>query len=348
MRASRQAWGEDRIPAEREHETTQRVPDLEMHSMTGVEGAGIVVIGSAMVDMISYMSRVPDAGETLIGDRFALGFGGKGANQAVMARRLGADVWMVGCLGTDVFGNMTLDNFHAAGIDTTHVTRAPHVSSGVAPIWVEAGGDNRIVCVPGANACMTEQQATAAVEAIPRIDVVIGQFEVPQHVTTAGFRTAKKRGALTVLNPAPAAEVSTDLLSVTDWLVPNEVEFGFLARYRASHVDGDPTDAAVADMAQRLGVHLVATLGEAGAAIFDGSGPVVRVTPPKTKVVDTTGAGDAFVGAFSYALAIGLSPTAAARLGCACATSSVARAGTQSSFPVAAQLDEALAWATTA
>jgi ribokinase len=317
--------------------------------MNGAERARIVIIGSTMIDMISYMPRVPGAGETLIGDRFALGFGGKGANQALMARRLGADVWMVGCLGTDVFGDMTLDNFSAAGIDTTYVTRTTEASSGVAPIWVEAGGHNRIVCVAGANARMTEHQAKTAVESVPRVDVVVGQFEVPQEVTAAGFRAAKERGALTVLNPAPAAEISADLLSVTDWLIPNEVEFEFLARARAAgDVVSSPTDAAVAELAQRFAVNLVATLGEAGAAVFDGSGSVVRITPPPTPVVDTTGAGDAFVGAFSYGLAAGLTPAAAARLGCACATSSVARPGTQSSFPIGAQLDKALAWATTA
>lgn len=327
----------------------QPLPGLEPHSMNAVEGARIVVIGSTMIDMISYVPRVPDAGETLIGDHFALGFGGKGANQAVMARRLGAHVWMVGCLGTDVFGDMTVDNFRAAGIDTTYVTRTPEASSGVAPIWVEAGGHNRIVCVPGANAYMTEHQAKTAVESIPRVDVVVGQFEVPQAVTAAGFQAAKARGAVTVLNPAPAAEISTELLAVTDWLVPNEVEFAFLAGAEAAEdVSSAPTDATVAEVAQRLGVRLVATLGEAGAAVFDASGAVVRITPPKARVVDTTGAGDAFVGAFSYGLAAGLSPTAAARLGCACATSSVARPGTQSSFPVAGDLDEALAWAATA
>ncbi|RZU76028.1 ribokinase [Micromonospora kangleipakensis] len=312
--------------------------------MTAAEGVRIVVIGSTMVDMISYMPRVPDAGETLVGDHFALGFGGKGANQAVMARRLGADVWMVGCLGVDAFGDMTLENFAASGIDTTFVTRTPDVSSGVAPIWVEAGGDNRIVCVPGANACMTEDQARTAVESVAGVDVVIGQFEVPQNVTTAGFRAAKERGAITVLNPAPAAEISPDLLAVTDWLIPNEVEFAFLSK--DSGISSGPTDAAVSDLAQRLGVHIVATLGEAGAAVFNGTRPVVRITPVPVEVVDTTGAGDAFVGAFSYGLAAGLSPATAARLGCACATSSVTRAGTQSSFPLAAQIGEALAWAT--
>lgn len=313
--------------------------------MTTAEGVRIIVIGSTMVDMISYMPRVPDAGETLFGDRFALGFGGKGANQAVMARRLGADVWMVGCLGTDAFGDMTLDNFAASGIDTTFVTRTPDVSSGVAPIWVEAGGDNRIVCVPGANTRMTEDQARTAVESVAGVDVVIGQFEVPQHVTTAGFRAAKERGAITVLNPAPAAGISPDLLSVTDWLIPNEVEFAFLCQDTAGVASG-PTDTAVADLAQRLGVRIVVTLGEAGAAVFSGPGPVARITPATAEVVDTTGAGDAFVGAFSYGLVAGLSPATAARLGCACATSSVTRPGTQSSFPLATQLDEALAWAT--
>ncbi|SNT47757.1 ribokinase [Asanoa hainanensis] len=306
--------------------------------MTGLERARIVVIGSTMMDMISYLPRIPDTGETLLGDRFALGFGGKGANQAVMAGRLGAEVWMVACVGTDVFGDMTLDNFRAAGIDTTYVTRTSAASSGVAPIWVEAGGDNRIVVVPGANALLTEGQATSAVSSIPRVDVVVGQFEVPQAVTAAGFRAAKERGALTVLNPAPAADISPDLLSVTDWLMPNEVEFESLA-------GSTPTDTAITDLAARYGVKVVATLGEAGAAVADGSGRVVRITPPATTAIDTTGAGDAFVGAFSYGLAAGLSPTAAARLGCACASSSVARAGTQSSFPQAADLDAALTWA---
>ncbi|MEV4538961.1 ribokinase [Asanoa sp. NPDC049518] len=307
--------------------------------MTSLEPARIVVIGSTMMDMISYMPRIPDTGETLLGDRFALGFGGKGANQAVMAGRLGASVWMVACVGTDVFGDMTLSNFEAAGIDTTHVTRTSAASSGVAPIWVEASGDNRIVVVPGANAHLTPAQAAGAVASIPRVDVVVGQFEVPQNVTAAGFRAAKDRGAVTVLNPAPAAEISPDLLAVTDWLMPNEVEFESLSACA-------PTDAAIASLARRLGVNVATTLGEAGAAVVDGSGSVVRIAPPPTTVVDTTGAGDAFVGAFSYGLAAGLSPATAARLGCACATSSVSRAGTQSSFPEGTDLDAALRWAT--
>ena len=304
--------------------------------------ARIVVIGSTMMDMISYLPRVPEAGETLVGDRFALGFGGKGANQAVMARLLGAQVWMVGCLGTDVFGDMTVDNFRAVGIDTTYLTRTSQASSGVAPIWVEADGHNRIVVVAGANDHMTADQAAGAIASVPAVDVVVGQFEVPQHVTASGFRVAKQRGAVTILNPAPAAQISAELLAVTDWLIPNEVEFESLT--------GEPAtagDDAYVSTARRLGVNLVATLGPAGAAIVDGSGQVARIKPPAADAVDTTGAGDAFVGAFAYGLAAGLAPAAAARLGCACATSSVTRPGTQSSFPREAQLDEALAWGTT-
>jgi ribokinase len=303
----------------------------------------VCVVGAANIDLISYVPRLPELGETLHGTQFRLGYGGKGANQAVMARLLGADVWMVCCVGTDVFGDMTVDNFHAAGVDSTYVTRTSEASSGVAPIWVEAGGHNRIVCVAGANAYLTEDQARNAVESVPLVDVVVGQFEVPQNVTAAGFRAAKERGAVTVLNPAPAAQVSAELLAVTDWLIPNEVEFEFLTR--ASDA-GSSTDAAIAESAKRFGVNLVATLGDKGATIVDSDGSSERITPPPATVVDTTGAGDAFVGAFCYGLAAGLSPVAAARLGCACATSSVARPGTQSSFPRATQLDEALAWAT--
>jgi ribokinase len=293
-----------------------------------------------MMDMISYMDRVPSAGETLIGDRFALGFGGKGANQAVMARRLGAEVSMVACVGTDVFGDMTIENFRAEGIDTAHVSRTSLASSGVAPIWVERGGDNRIVCVPGANDHMAEEQAAAAVSSLPSVDVVVGQFEIPQHVTLAGFRAAKRRGATTVLNPAPAAEIDAELLAATDWVIPNESEFALLAAGATAAADD-----VVKALAERLELKVVVTLGEAGAALYDGTAGVVRVAPPPAEAVDTTGAGDAFVGAFAFGLAAGMTPVRAVRLGCACASASVRRPGTQTSFPTAAETQAAWAWA---
>ncbi|MGI9608658.1 MAG: PfkB family carbohydrate kinase, partial [Acidimicrobiia bacterium] len=146
----------------------------------------IVVVGSTNIDLITYTQRAPEAGETLVADRFQMGFGGKGANQAVMASLLGAQVSMVNNLGSDSYGEMTLENFAQFGIDTSHVERVSG-SSGVAPIWVEADGTNRILIVPGANATMTPRQAVDALAALPKPGVVVGQFEIPQAVTAAGF-----------------------------------------------------------------------------------------------------------------------------------------------------------------
>ena len=297
----------------------------------------IIVVGSTMIDMMTYVERLPTAGETVVGDRFIQGFGGKGANQAVMARRLGADVVMVTSVGDDIFGEMTIENLAREGIDVTPVTRVAGVSSGVAPIWVEPDGTNRIIVVPGANDHVTAEQAERAVEQAPDVHVVLGQFEVPQAVTAAGFAAARRRGAMTVLNPAPAAAVSPHLIAVTDWLIPNEVEFAHLAA--ASSDDHSAIDDAITAVARALGVRLVVTLGADGAAVC-GDGEVIRVAAPRVHAVDTTGAGDAFVGAFTYGLARGLAPEAAAELGCQCASISVTRRGTQTSFPSSNELAE--------
>lgn len=283
----------------------------------------IAVVGSTNIDLIAYTTRIPGPGETIEGERFQMGFGGKGANQAVMARILGAEVWMVNCLGDDAYGSMTLDNFAERGVDTAHVHRVPG-SSGVAPIWVEPDGTNRIIVIPGANNRLAPQQAIDAIVDIEP-SVVLGQFEIPQAVTAAGFREGRSRGATTILNPAPAAPISDELLAECDWIVPNEVEFSVL-------FEADPTDDALVEVANRLGRRLAVTLGSEGCALVGEDGvhriPAARVTP-----VDTTGAGDAFVGAFAYGLATGLDEREAAALGNACAADSVTRPGTQSSFP---------------
>ena len=291
----------------------------------------IIVVGSTMIDMMTYVERVPAPGETVVGNRFEQGFGGKGANQAVMASRLGASVSMVNCLGDDVFGDMTLDNLAREGIDTSAVTRAMGVSSGVAPIWVEADGTNRIIVVPGANDHLTPDAATRAIAEAPAVHVVLGQFEVPQAVTTAAFATARRRGAETILNPAPAAEVSAGLLAETDWLIPNEVEFAALRRDGGA--DSTDLDKAIVTLAAGCGVRLVVTMGAAGAAICEDGDRVLRVPSPVVDAVDTTGAGDAFVGAFAYGRARGLPAALAAELGCRCASLSVTRRGTQTSLP---------------
>jgi ribokinase len=302
-----------------------------MDAVSGQTGPWLTVVGSTMIDLVAYASRVPERGETLVGDRFTQGYGGKGANQAVMARLMGAHVAMVNAVGDDGYGEQTLANFASFGIDTAHVRRV-RGSSGVAHIWVEADGSNRIIIVPGANAGLLPEHGVAAVSAQGRVDGVIGQFEIDQVVTTATFRAARDRGAMTILNPAPAAPIAPDLAAVSDWIIPNETELAAIAR--AEGLPDDVEDAEVlGHVARRLGTRLLVTLGERGAALVDRECAVNVVPAPRVKAVDTTGAGDAFVGAFAFGLASGWHEIDAVRLGCAIAAESVLSPGTQTSFP---------------
>ena len=286
----------------------------------------MAVVGSLNIDLIAYTQRVPNAGETLIGDDFRMGFGGKGANQAVMAARLGAKVSMVGALGDDVYAGMTFENLERQGVDARNVARVDG-SSGVAPIWVDAHGQNRIIVVPGANDRVDPRRAADAVRSMSDVRVVIGQLEIPQRVTLAAFRAARDAGATTILNPAPAAPLDPDLLAVADWLIPNEHELALVA---GGPVDLDD-DQALMDCRRRVGTRLLVTLGARGAAVV-GDERVDRVPAVEVKAVDSTGAGDAFVGAFGFGLAAGLEEISAVRLGIACASDSVTRHGTQSSY----------------
>jgi ribokinase len=284
----------------------------------------VVVVGSANVDLVAYVDRAPEAGETVMGSRFVVAMGGKGANQAVMAARLGAAVAFVGCVGDDPYGREIRDNLAAEGIDVTGLATVPG-SSGVAPIWVDRRGTNRIVVVPGANAALTADWAATAVHADAA--VVVGQLEVPPAATAAAFEVARARGVTTVLNPAPALPVGDDLLALCDWVIPNETEFALLT-------GTDPADdAAVSRYAAALGAGVVVTRGEAGALVVVPHGDPVRVPAPAVDAVDTTGAGDAFVGAFAVALARGDDPVTAATLACRCAATSVTTPGTQTSYP---------------
>ena len=287
----------------------------------------IAVVGSLNIDLIAYAKRVPNAGETVIGERFQMGFGGKGANQAVMAARLGGRVSMVGALGDDVYAGMTFENLERQRVDATHVARVAG-SSGVAPIWVEPDGTNRIIVVSGANDRVEPEAASAAIRSFGELAVVIGQLEIPQAVTAAAFRAAHERGVVTILNPAPAAALIPELLEASDFLIPNEHELGLVAGVPSLDLDDD---AVLLDIAASLGVRLLVTVGARGAAI-EADGVVRRVPAERVQAVDTTGAGDAFVGAFAYGLAAGLDELSAVRLGVLCACDSVTKPGTQSSF----------------
>jgi ribokinase len=221
---------------------------------------------------------------------------------------------------------MTFDNLDRQGVDRSNVARVEG-SSGVAPIWVDAEGQNRIIVVPGANDLVDPDGAVEAIRSMPGVRVVIGQLEIPQRVTLAAFRAARDGGATTILNPAPAAPLDPDLLAAADWLIPNEHELALVA---GGSVDLED-DQSLLDCSSRLGPQLLVTLGARGAAVVR-DGHVDRLPAPSVKAVDSTGAGDAFVGAFAYGLAAGLDELAAVRLGIACASDSVTRHGTQSSY----------------
>jgi ribokinase len=263
----------------------------------------VVVVGSANVDLVAYTPRIPSPGETVIGDRFTLGFGGKGANQAVMARRTGAQAWLVARVGEDAYGELTIADLTEAGVETRYVERVPG-ATGVAPIWVEADGTNRIIVIPGANRAWRAGDAAAAVEAIPDVAVVLGQLEIPQAVTAEAFSAAKRRGATTILNPAPAANLMPDLLAASDWIVPNEDELGSLARGLTQAAA--TFDDRVSAYASVTPARLLVTLGADGALLVGRDGSFVHVAAPAVAAVDTTGAGDAFIGCFASAIASGI------------------------------------------
>lgn len=291
--------------------------------------AVIAVVGSAMMDLTAYADVLPEAGQTLAGQLFTTGFGGKGANQAVMAAHCGAEVHFIGKLGNDVFGTAIADNFVKVGINSQYVDRSD-TPNGVAHIWVDGHGENRIIIIPGANHEIEIARAVAAINAIADLQIVVAQCEIVQEVTTAAFKAAKARGCTTILNPAPYQQLSAELLELTDWLIPNETEF------RELHGSLPSNDEILKSF--RPGKSSIVTLGSEGAVYISPQGELHRVSAPKVTAVDTTGAGDSFVGSFAYSLASGKDPIAAMSFGIKVASLSVTRKGAQSSYPDQAEI----------
>ncbi len=301
----------------------------------------ICVVGSSNIDLISKVPRLPKLGETLIGDSFHLGYGGKGANQAVMAAKLGAQVTMVTKLGRDVFGDGTLKNYREQGIDDRYVLFDDRLFSGVAPIFVDTEGRNFIVIVPGANLGLTPADAHLARDAIRGAQIVICQLEVPIETTLEAFRIAKEAQAstpspLTILNPAPAAELPDELLQLTDICAPNETETELLTGIAVHTLDD--AERAAHKLVERGPKTVILTLGERGALVVSGEmtwhAPAVPV-----QAVDSTGAGDAFVGSLAVFLGEGLGLDQAVRRANAVAALSVMKIGTQVSFPKRPEAD---------
>ena len=283
----------------------------------------ICIVGSANIDQISYVDTIPSDGETVFGDSYQMGFGGKGANQAVMAGLLGADVYMIACLGTDVYNKMTVDNLNNNNVNTDFI-QTVNGSSGVAPIWVDKTGQNRIIVIPGANNLIDADIAIDSLSNIGPLDVVVGQFEIPLEVNEKVFEYARNIGVQTVLNPAPAGDVSEKLLNNTSWFIPNEVEF--------EEMLGEPfNENALLKHSKEAKPEIIVTLGEKGCAEVSDEKVYIHQAK-KVTAIDTTGAGDAFVGSFSYGLASRMSKQDSIQLALEKATNSVTKKGTQSSY----------------
>lgn len=289
--------------------------------------AKIVVVGSFNVDLTSYMARMPAPGETVSGDRFVTGPGGKGTNQAVAAARLGAEVTFVGRVGQDVFAPIALNVWRAEGINTDYVTQDPDHATGVAPIFVDASGENSIVVVLGANLAVSRADVDRARAAIAAADVVITQLEIDPDATAYALQVAREHGVRTILNPAPARPLPPEVTALADFITPNETELATL-----SGLAGASVEEMARTLLAREGQAVVCTLGAAGAQYVRRADSGV-VPSFKVRVVDTTGAGDAFNGGLAVALAEGRGLADALMFANATAALCVTKPGTSPSMP---------------
>jgi ribokinase len=303
--------------------------------------AQVTVIGSINYDILSTMERAPKAGETVNGETVQLMPGGKGLNQAVAARQQGVPVSFVGKVGRDMFGDRILSFFAEKGIDATHVGRSADEATGSALILVDATAENRIVVIPAANRQIVPDDADGLT--LSPGDILASQFEVPRTTIAALFAKGRAAGARTLLNAAPALDDAPDSLwTDTDILVVNETELGHFAGVDL------PGDAAVADIAatarrllRRPDQVIIATLGVRGALAVTAEGETL-VPGRKVVAVDTTGAGDCFVGSLSARLAAGDDLATAMRYANVAASIACTRVGTGTAMPTAAEVQAAL------
>jgi ribokinase len=289
----------------------------------------IAVIGSANIDLTTFTDRFPKPGETLFAPKFDLGFGGKGANQAVAARLCGAEVFMVARVGSDLFGPATIENFRRQGIDPTHVKQVEGLSSGVAPIFVEANGQNRILVVKGANDALKPDDLDAAADVLKSADCIVLQFEIPVETVYYAVDFARRNGIRCIVNPAPAQPVDMALLKDLDYFVPNETEAEIITGTPVKNVD----DAKrCAEKLVNGGVkRVIITLGGNGSLLASREG-FEHVPAFAVASIDSTGAGDAFIGSFAVFLGEGVPEKEAVRRANLYAGLSTTGVGTQKSF----------------
>lgn len=296
----------------------------------------ILVVGSLNMDLVVQTPRLPQPGETILGGPFATIPGGKGANQAVAAARLGAPVIMIGRTGDDRFGEELRQRLAADRIEINHIAVTPEAATGIALIAVDATGQNSIIVAPGANALLQPEDIQATEVLFRTAAVLLVQLETPLATVTEALRLARRYRVPTLLNPAPAQPLGREILGMVDYLLPNEHEVCLL---RGG--EDRPAEAARQLRVQGVG-SVIVTLGSAGALVVDEAG-TTAIAPFRVKAVDTTAAGDAFAGAFAVALHEGLSPREAAIWGSAAGAITVTRAGAQPALPKRAEVEALIA-----
>ena len=297
----------------------------------------IVVVGSSNTDMVVQTAKIPAAGQTILGEKLVMAAGGKGANQAVAAARLGMDVTLVARVGTDLFGDQSIENFEREGICTEFVIRDDGSPSGVALIMVDDKGENAIAVAPGANSQLSEADVNQARERIQLADVLLLQLEIPLTTVCWAARLAVQSGVRVILNPAPAAQLDEELLQAITVLTPNQSEAQMLSGMK---IEDQKSAHKAADFLRKKGArNVVITLGAEGVLLVTEE-EAERIPGQKVKAVDTTGAGDAFNGALACGLASGESLQRAVRFANLAGAFSVTRLGAQPSMPTREQLKE--------
>jgi ribokinase len=304
--------------------------------------APVAVLGIFVADLAFRAQRLPVMGETILGQGFKDGPGGKGSNQAIAAARAGGDARMITRIGRDTFGDMAQKAWAADGIDTSAVVIDETLPTGAAFIFVSTEtGNNAIIVESGAAANLSPADVAAAEQTIATSKVLMTQFEQPVPTAIAGLTLARRHGVTTILNPAPAVTVTDEIYGLCDYVTPNETEAATLTGLKVE-TEADALLAAK-DFIRRGARNALITLGEKGALLYGAVGTFMVPAFRIPKVVDTTGAGDAFNGGFAVALAEGMSPEAAVRFGCATAGLSVQKPGTAPSMPSRADIEALLA-----
>lgn len=297
----------------------------------------IIVIGSTNMDMVVKTTHIPEPGETVLAGSFFMNSGGKGANQAVAAARIGGDVIFVTRLGNDVFGKQALQVFGEENIDTSYILSDPETPSGVALITVDQEGENSIVVASGANANLGPGDLDAVVGEINENTILLLQLEIPMTTVRSAVVTGRRKGACVVLNPAPMKELSHEVLKNINILTPNRKEAETLSGIKIKDI---PTAIEAAKKIHELGVEkVVITMGDLGAVICE-NGESYEIPVPKVKTVDTTAAGDVFNGALCLALSEGRKLSSAVKFANSAAAISVTRLGAQTSIPYRNELSE--------